>query len=149
MLLKLNDRPFGKVDGRWIAETLDIRLLEQRRLVFRKKGWLASEFSLRDAETNSLLGHARPAGIFTTTWDLALSIGTVRLVRKGWFALGFEVKENNDVWAQVDRAGRCSRGWYVEGADDLSDTDLLLIGLVFHVVQRRRAQHQSAASHGS
>jgi hypothetical protein len=147
-VLKLNDRAFGKVDGRWFSESLDIQLLERRHLVFRKLNWLSSQFELADADTDEVFGSARRSGVFTSSWDLHLSIGKATLVRAGWLGTRYEIREDG-ARALAEHRGCCSRDWYVEASDDLNELDILLIGLVYQVVQRRMAQQSNAAASGS
>jgi hypothetical protein len=149
-VLKLDDRPFGKFEGRWFGESLDVQLLERRKLIFRKKGAFTSEFDLVDTEGDKVLGRARRSGFFTSAWDLFLGAGEVKLVKVGWFGSSYQVTGNGEVLATVHRLGACSQSWEVESSAPLSDTDLLLIGLVFQVIQRRQAQQAAAATpHGS
>jgi hypothetical protein len=148
-VLKIDDRPFGKLEGRWFGEGLDVQLLERRKLIFRKKGMFTSEFELVDSEGDKVLGSARRSGFFTSAWDLTFSAGEGKLVKVGWFGSSYQVTGNGEVLATVHRVGACSQSWEVESSAPLIETDLLLIGLVFQVIQRRQAQGAAAASHGS
>jgi hypothetical protein len=42
----------------------------------------------------------------------------------------------------------CQRGWIVHAADgDLTLEEMILVGLVYHVILSRQAQHAAAAGH--
>src|SRR5262245_7753571 len=131
-VLKLNGRPVGKYEGRWFSESLDVALTERRRLEFHKVGWMGSDFELLAAEQDEeeVLGSCRRSGIFTSGWDLHLSAGAAHLVRPGWFDTSYEVRQGDGVLARVDRLGWCERGWYVEAYTELTEEDMILIGLV-------------------
>src|SRR5262249_30754649 len=107
-----------------------------------KNGWLSSQFVLWDATADRELRRAERSGLFTSSWDLELYRGAARLEREGWFGTAYVVREGGDTTARAERFGCCERGWYVEGDDDLTDEDLLLIGLVYHtILQRQARQH--------
>jgi len=146
-LLKLEGRPLGTYAGRWFSEALDVSLLERHRLQFRKVNWLGSQFVLEELPEMQPLGRAGRTGLFTNGWDLEVSSGAGRLDREGWFGTAYVFRQDGGDQARVDRLGLCERGWFVEGGGGLRPEDLLLIGLVFHVVQQRAAQHAAAASH--
>jgi len=115
-VLKLNDQPIGKYEGRWFSESLDLALKGMRKLEFRNVGWLSSQFEL--------------------------SLGSGRLVKQGWFGSAYEAWIGNEALAKVDRTGLCERGWIVDGGGDLAVEDMILIGLVYHTILQREAQHQ-------
>jgi hypothetical protein len=144
--LKVNGRPLGKFQGRWFSESLDIDLTERRHLQFRKVGWLSSQFELVDSIYKHHLGNCNRSGLFTSGWDLNLSIGPGRLEKVGWFNSAYEFKQGAQVQARVDRLGWCERGWIVDGGDALRQEDLLLIGLIYHVIQQRAAAQHSSSS---
>jgi hypothetical protein len=148
-LLKLEGRPLGTFEGRWFSESLDVSLLERHRLQFQKNGWMGSQFVLEELPERQPLGRANRGGVFTSSWDLEVSTGPGRLDREGWFATGYVFRQGARDMARVDRLGVCERGWVVEGAGALRPEDLLLIGLVFHVIQQRAAQHAAASHAGS
>jgi hypothetical protein len=146
-LLKLEGRPLGKFEGRWFSESLDVSLLERHRLRFQKVGWAGSRFVLEELPEKQPLGRANRGGLFSSSWDLEVSTGPGRLDREGWFGTAYLFRQGTGDLARVDRQGVCERGWFVEGGGALRPEDMLLIGLVFHVVQQRAAQHAAAAGH--
>jgi hypothetical protein len=148
-VLKLHERPIGKFEGQWFSESLDIYLTERRHLQFRKLGWLGSQFELVDMADEQFLGQGDRSGLFTSSWDLNLSAGTGQLVRAGWFDPSYEFIQGGDALARVERLGWCERGWSVDGGSDLSVEDLLLIGLVFHIIQQRQSQQHHAGGHNA
>jgi hypothetical protein len=148
-VLKIDDRPVGKYEGRWFSESLDVDLLGRRHLEFRKVGWLGSQFELVEPASGITLGRCDRSGMFTSSWDLTTSTGAGVLVRAGWFATGYEFKEADQVLASVDRLGWCQRGWSVVQNHSLAEEDLLLIGLVYHVVLQRQARQSHAGPHGA
>jgi hypothetical protein len=146
-LLKLEGRPLGTFASRWFSESLDVALLERHRLQFLGVGWLGSQFVLEEMPERLVLGRAGRAGVFTNSWDLEVSTGPGRLDRPSWLGSAYVFRQGGGELARVDRLGVCTRGWFVEGGGALRPEDLLLIGLVFHVIQQRAAQHAAAAGH--
>jgi hypothetical protein len=144
-VLKADGRPVGKYEGRWFSESLDIQLTGRRKLTLQKLGWFGSEFVLKREEPEAFHGHADRAGFFPSSWNLDLSAGPAELVKAGWFGTDYEVRRQGQVIGRVDRVGWCERGWIAEGAD-LAVEDLLLVGLVFHIIIQRR--QRAAAAHG-
>jgi hypothetical protein len=145
-VLKLEGRPVGKFEGRWFSEGLDVSLLERHQLQFQKVSWLGSQFVLKEMPDQLEVGRANRGGIFTSSWDLEVSTGPGRLEKEGWFGTAYVFRQEG-AQARVDRLGMCERGWAVEGGGELKPADLLLLGLVFHVIQQRAAQHAAAAGH--
>jgi hypothetical protein len=143
-VLKLDGRPAGKFEGRWLGEGIDLSLLERRRLRFEKVGWVGSRFRLMAEDGESPVAEADRSGFFTSGWDLTLSVGPAQMVRAGWFTTGYVVRRGGEDVALVDRAGVCARGWFVEGAG-LREEDLILIGLVYHTIKRRESSRHAAA----
>ncbi len=149
-VLKRNGRAIGKFIGRWFGEGLDIQMIERRSLQFINTAWLGSTFQLTDTSGETVFGSAERAGLFTSSWNLEISTGPAQLVSAGLFRTGYILQQDNRDLATVDYHGMCERGWWVDGDDSLADYDLLLVGLVYHVIQQRRNQNHSAAtSHGS
>jgi len=144
-VIKLDDHAIGKIEGRWFGESLEIALLERRRLTFEKVSWLSSHFRLLAEDEPNPIGEATRSGLFTSGWDLTLSIGSAHLVREGWFATAYAIKAGDETLGRVDRIGVCSRGWTVE-ANGLKEEDLLLIGLVYQTIKKREAAAQSGAA---
>lgn len=149
-VLKRDGRAIGKFVGRWFSESLDIQLVGRRSLQFVNTVWLGSSFQLSDAAGETLFGSAERSGLFSTSWELQISTGPAQLVRAGFFSCGYLLQQEGRALGQVDYHGACERGWRVDGDDSLAETDLLLVGLVYHVIQHRRnQQHSSSASQGS
>jgi hypothetical protein len=145
-ILKLDGRPHGKFEGRWFSEGLDVQCTGRQRLQFQNVRWLGSEFVLQDLESQQTLARAVRSGIFTSSWDVELSIGQAQLVHAGWFDTAYLVQQDNEVQGRVDRLGMCDRGWYVQSQGDLDANDMIFIGLLYHtILQRERRQH---AAHG-
>jgi hypothetical protein len=141
-VLKINDRPIGKCSGRWFSENVEAQLIERRRLEFRKVGWFGSQFELVDFSDGEVVAGADLAGLFTSAWNVRLSIGPGSLQSAGWFDTAYELVQGSERVARVDRVGACERGWIVDGGDILTDEDLLMLGLIYQtVLQRRRRRH--------
>jgi hypothetical protein len=147
-VLKADGRPVGKYEGRWFSESLDIHLTGRRKLAFEKLGWFGSEFVLKSEEPDAYLGHADRAGFFTSGWNLDLSVGAAELVRAGWFDSGYEVRQRGQVLGRVDRIGWCERGWKAHGGG-LQVEDLILVGLVYHIVLSRQQRSQAHGGHAA
>jgi hypothetical protein len=148
-VLKLDGRPVGKFEGRWFSEGLDISMTARRHLQLRKIGWVGSQFELVDMADGRVLGQCQRSGFFTSAWDLTLSSMAGQLVRPGWFTTAYEFKHQDRALARVDRLGWCERGWSVDGSSALVEEDLLLIGLVFHTIQKRQASQHQAGGHAA
>jgi hypothetical protein len=145
-VLKVDGRPVGKFQGKWLSESIDVDLTERRHLQFRKIRWLGSQFELVDPIYEKLVGSCNRSGVFTSGWDMNLSVGPGRLVRVGWFNSAYEFKQGDQIHARVDRLGWCERGWVVDGHDAMTQEDLLLIGMVYQVIQNRKARQASSGS---
>jgi len=143
-VLKVDGRPIGKYEGRWFSESLDIDMMGRRHLSLEKIGWLSSEFHLKDQD-GEVLARADRAGIFTSAWDLTLSVGVCQLIRDGWFTSAFVVQQGDTVLARVDRRGICDRGWTISG--NLNEVDLMLAGLIYHVIIQREARQRQHHGH--
>ncbi|MBT7817532.1 MAG: hypothetical protein HN566_12425 [Polaribacter sp.] len=136
-VLKLDGQARGEYRGRWFSEGVDIRLSGRRRLHLHKESWLGSHFNLADANGN-VLAEANRSGFLTSAWDLALSTGSARLVSAGFFNTGFNVVQSRQTTGTVNRVGMCEGGWCVEVQGAFTETDLLLIGLIYHTILERR-----------
>lgn len=149
-VLKLNGQAIGKIEGRFFSEGLDLALTGRRRLKLDRAGWLTSYFQLKDGDTDAVLVEARPAGILTSAWDLNLTCGPAQLKRSGFFRTSYDVWYKDRILATVDRLGMCERGWRVnKSSDELEAPDLILIGLIFHIIVKRQQHAAAAAAHGS
>ena len=144
-VLKVNDRAIGKYEGQWFSESQTIDLTERRHLEFRKVGWLSSQFDLVDLSKEEVVCRCDRAGLFTSAWDLSLSVGAGQLIKPGWFDTSYEFVFADETLARIDRLGWCERGWIVDGGDILTDEDLVMIGLVYHTIQHRRQRQNNAA----
>ena len=149
-VLKLNGQAIGKIEGRFFSEGLDLSLTGRRHLKLDKAGWLTSHFQLKDGETDAVLVDAKPAGIFTSAWDLTLSCGPAELRRAGFFSSAYDVRQDKQILATVNRLGMCERGWRVTKiGEQLEAPDLILVGLIYHIILKRQQQHAAAGAHGS
>lgn len=144
-VLKLDGSPLGEFRGRWFSESTDIRMTGRQQLVLQKESWIGSHFTLRDHD-GGVLAQADRAGWFTSEWDMSLSTGPARLLSAGFFNTGYFVTQNNQTIASVDRIGWCEGGWYVHTNDPLVITDLLLIGLIYHTILKRRRSNSSSTT---
>jgi hypothetical protein len=148
-VLKLNGQPIGKIEGRFFGEGMDLSLTGRRKLKLDREGWLRSQFQLKDAETDQVLVEARPAGVFTSTWNLNLTCGLAEMSKVGFFSSGYEVRKDKRIIASVDRLGACTRGWHVaKVSDEIEAPDMILVGLIYHVIAKRQ-QQSAAAAHAS
>jgi len=149
-VLKINGQAVGKFEGRFFSDGLDLALTGMRRFKFERPGLFRSQFQLKDAESNAVLAEAYPAGMFTSAWTTNLTSGPAELSKAGWFTSAYDLRRGKEILAHVDRLGACQRGWQVTALTDVSAPDLLLIGLVFHIIQKRQQQHAAAAAaHGT
>ncbi len=139
-VLKINDRAIGKYETQWLSENLTVDLTQRRHLEFRKLDWLGSRFELVDLADEELVAECDRSGLFTSSWDLKLTIGRGQLVHCGWFETAYEYFQGDAALARVDRLGFCERGWIVDGAGMLTNEDLVMIGLVYHTILNRRQQ---------
>jgi hypothetical protein len=138
-VLRLDGQPIGKYERRHWRSAFDVSLLGRVRLQLVKTSWLGSEFVLREADSEAALGEARPAGTFTSSWDLELRSGAFKLERAGWFDNAFVVRHGEMELARVIAAGTCARGWSLQYTGALAREDALLIGLIYHVLRERQA----------
>jgi hypothetical protein len=149
-LLKINGQAVGKFEGRYFSDALDLALTGLRRFKFERPGVFKRVFQLKDAESGAVLSEAQPAGMFSAHWMMKLSDGPAELRKTGWFRSGYELKREGTLLARVDRLGGCNRGWQVTTVGELPAPDLLLVGLVYHVIRKREEQAAAAAAaHGS
>jgi hypothetical protein len=147
-VLKFNGNAVGKYETRFLSEGVDIALTGRRQLRFEKVGWVGSNFSLGEAGSDKAIGSVDRAGVFSSSWELRFKAGAARLERTGFFDSGYVVRAGHETVASVDRLGMCQRGWVVQAADgDLTLEEMILVGLVYHVILSRQAQHAAAAGH--
>jgi hypothetical protein len=147
-VLKINDRPIGKSSGRWFSEDVEVQLTQRRCLEFRKIGWFGSQFDLVDFSDGEVVARADRAGMFTSAWEVRLSVGPGLLQCAGWFDTAYVFVQDGDTLARVDRVGLCERGWIIDGGDILKDEDLLMIGLLYQtILQRQRNRHHHMGGH--
>jgi hypothetical protein len=138
LVLNRDGQPVGTCAGRWFSESRDVTLSGQRELVFEKIGWF-SRFVLTDAGSGRPLGAADRSGWLPRSWDLELSVGPAQMVRPGWLAQGYVVKQGDAILARVERRSLWERGWSVTGDAALTEADLLLIGLVYQTAHHAHA----------
>ena len=143
-VLKLNGHAVGKFETRLFSEGLDIAMTERRQLRLEKIGWMGSQFILKREGEERPIAWADRAGLFTSAWDLDLSLGAAQLAGMGWFQTGYLIQQEGRTIGHVDRLGWCERGWLVEG-ESLAQEDMIMAGLIYHIIQRRQAQHHAAA----
>lgn len=139
-----NGKPCGKFTGRTFSSCIDVSLLRRYRLEFRHAGIFTSRYTLIDLSSGSVLATSQSAGMFTSTWDLSLSIGACKMVSAGWLNQGFFIKQGKRRLAEVNVAGGCSGNWYVRPYVQMVLTDQVMIGLVFHTILRRRRRRRRA-----
>ncbi len=137
--LKLDDRPFGDYQSKGWKEGREIALVDGRRLLLQREGWLGSQFSLLDHKDKRVLAKAALRGTFSRTWDLQLSIGTVEFKPQGWLSTAYQITQGSRHLAVLKRTGFFKSGWILEDGGFLNETDLLLVGLIFDTLQRRAA----------
>jgi hypothetical protein len=148
-VLKLNNQAIGSIQGRFMSEGLDLALTGRQRLKLDKASWLSSHFQLKDAESDEVLVEARAAGMFRAGWNLTLASGPATFTRAGFFKTGYEIRRGGQLLGTVDRLGLCERGWRVQKiSDDLTAPDLILAGVIYHIIKKREEQ-AAAAAHGS
>jgi hypothetical protein len=147
-VLKLDDRPVGQFRGPWLVgsgpwsgERFDIDLLGQRSWRFVKTGWAPSEFVLHEADSKPVLARASVVG-FWGTWNLELSIGTAEFRGAGWFSPDLLVKKDGNEHGRVRPLGMYRSGWTAENTGALSETDLLVAGLMYQVIEEEGARIQ-------
>jgi hypothetical protein len=145
-VLKLDGRPHGEFRGRWFSEGVDIRLSSRRRLHLDKIAWTGSHFKLTDTADGRVLAEAFRSGLFTSAWRLRLSNGSAQLVSAGFFTTGFIVLQGGQTKAETNRSGMCDGGWNVKANGSLDETDLILVGLIYHTILKRRTAAAGAAS---
>jgi hypothetical protein len=146
-----NGKPCGKFSGRFFSGSIDVSLLGRYRLEYLhadmfNSGLFKSRYTLIDLDSGSVLAKSQSAGVFTSTWDLSLSVGEYKMVSAGWLNQGFYVVQGNRRLAEVNVAGGCSGNWYVRPYTRMPLTDQVMIGLVFHTILRRRRRRKSSSA---
>lgn len=142
-------KPCGRFSGRAFSSSIDVSLLQRYRLVFQHQGFFTSRYNLIDQHSNAVLAKAAYKGIFSTAWNLSLSIGDCQMVSAGFFNQGFYVQQNRQRLAEVNVGSGCSGTWHVRPYTEMPLTDQVMIGLVFHtILQRRRSGNAATSSAG-
>ena len=141
-----NGKPTGKFTGRAFSNSIDVSLLQQYRLTFKHAGIFNSRYTLVERGTGSLVAGAAHAGLFTSTWNLSLSVGDCKMVSAGLFNQGFYIEQTRKRLAEVNVTGGCSGTWYVRPHIVMPLTDQVMIGLVFHTILRRRRQRNNTSN---
>lgn len=128
----------GECRGRWFSESMDLELRDGRRYSILRKGFWGGEFRLEDESTGEIFARASRAGLFSG-WDLELSVGKATLKPTGLLRRKYTVVgEDGRELAGVRSTGFFATGWLVENLGELSEEDLLLLGILYHVLARRR-----------
>lgn len=141
-----NGKPCGKFTGRTFSSSIDVSLLQRYRLEFLHAGIFTSRYTLNDLTRGEVLAKSQSAGVFTSAWDLSLSIGQCKMVSAGLFNQGFYVEQANRRLAEVNVSGGCDGRWFVRPYVAMPLTDQVMIGLVYHTILRRRRRNRSAAA---
>ena len=144
-LLTLDGNPVGSYRGRIFSEEIAVNLTGGRRYRLVRVGFWSASLELRDEEDRFLGGGSR-SGAFRSSWDLELSCGAAQLVSAGIFNAAWHVRRGREILGGVVRTGFCGTGWVADGDDPLDATDLLLVGLVYRTIMRRRAAASSGNS---
>ncbi len=142
--LKLNDQPWGDCKGRSWKGGLEIALADGRRFLLQKEHWFGNQLNLIDQKDRRILGKAFLKNVFRRTWELKLSFGSVELKPQGWLSAGYQVTQGSRNLAVLERTGFFKAGWILQDNGTLSETDLLLIGLIFETMRRRAAAAAAA-----
>lgn len=135
-------KPCGRFIGGAFTSNINVSLLGRYRLVFEHQGIFSSQYALRDKQTNQVLASAKHAGIFTSSWDLSLSIGDCAMVSAGIFNQGFYVQQGRSQLAEVNVMSGCDGRWFVRPTQAMPLTDQVTIGLVFHTILRKRRRRK-------
>ena len=144
-LVSHNGNSLGHFRGKWFSESIQIGLLERRKLEFQKTSFWGSRFSLVDLATGTVLATAQRQGFFRLKWQLNLSVGTVFLYRKLFASRENAVEKDGAVIGKAVSNAWCSRGWDVSISEDIPLVDQLMIGLVHHV-DHQRSQNSTNSS---
>lgn len=144
-VLRYNGLPIGEFVGRWFSEGIDIRLTDRRRWRLERRGFLNASFFLID-DQNQQFGTAQHRSRFSSRWDLETSVGGCTLASAGLFNTGYVLEQGDQVLAEVRQINHCEGGWSVVAGDTrLNLADLLMAGMIYHVIlQRRRSSHAAA-----
>jgi hypothetical protein len=92
----------------------------------------------------STLGKASLKSMFSRTWELKLSFGSVELKPQGWLSAKYQVNQGSRTLTEIKRTGFFKAGWILLDGGVLSETDLLLVGLICETIQRRAAAASAA-----
>lgn len=147
-VVKVNGQAIGKFEGHLLDEGLDLSLTGLRRLRLEHSGIFCSKFILQDVASEEVFGEATPGRLFTTAWDLQLSCGACVFERPSFFSSEYELHHEDTKIFRASRVGMCERGWYVESliADEPPIYDMLLTGLIFHVILSRQQRTAAVSS---
>lgn len=149
-LLSLDARPIGEFARLGWSSGFDVRLVGGRRLELRRRGWFSTTFDLFDRRTGEAIATATHRGVFSSAWDMTLGLGGCELVSAGLFNTGFELRAGGRRLAAVDRLGFCEGGWQVHNYAPMADHEMMMVGLIYHVIlSRRRQRHSSGAAAGA
>ncbi len=144
-LLTLDGKEIGVCRRRMVSESMDLELEDGRSLVIRRKGFWGGEFELGDSDSGEIFGRAvRSGGIFRRTWTLTLDVGVVEFRPIGFLRRFYSAAfEDGREVATVRSTGWVGSSWEAQSNGDLSLEELLLIGLLYHLLVRRRRRQSS------
>lgn len=142
-VLLCDGRPLGEFFGRWFSESLDIRLTDRRHWRLERKGFFHGRFSLLN-EQGRCFGTAEHRGLLTSRWRLETSVGECELASAGLFNTGYVIEQHGQTLATIRQINWCEGGWSVHAHDPrLNVGDLVLAGLIYHVILQRRRRNSS------
>ena len=136
--LSVDGRPYGRVRGRWFSENMDIELADGAGLQLKRRGFFGGRFELTRTGGAGVVAAADRDRFLSRGWSLELGTGPARLESAGIFNCAYLVRRAGETLARVDRLGWFRRGWIAVAERDLGETDLLLVGLVYHTILDRR-----------
>ena len=144
-ILRHDGLVLGEFIGRWFSEGMDIRLTDRRRWRLERRGFLSGPFLLLN-DLGETFGTAQHRSLFSRRWDLETSVGGCTLTPAGLFNSGYRLEQQGQPLAEVRQINHCEGGWSVTQSDPrLNVADLLLAGMIYHVILQRR---RSAAAAG-
>jgi hypothetical protein len=135
-VLKLQGRAIGEFEWRRFNAGIDIRLTKRRRLHLQKSSVYGSDFKLTDSTNGEILASAQRSGYYSSVFDLQLSACNAQLVPAGFGKSGYNVIRDGTVIANTNFIGFCEGSWFVDSLHSLIDTDVILVGLIFHTILR-------------
>ena len=147
-VLKWEGQIVGSFQSNWFDENIQVSLLKQRHLEFRRTSWWTSEFMLLDLVASRILSRASSVGWIMTRWSLSGANLAGDLEPLGIFRGGFQFISAGRKTAIVGGLGVvCQNGWLVMGEKPLDFEEMLTIGLVYEIILRRtrRRNHNTTS----